>query len=1099
MVGKASNMQSNTGVLNMGTTAYVQDSRIRMVVERIYFHPHTEDWNYTNAGTMFTKYVTNDFDNYGLTEEDKTERQHVLLKGGTSTTVGGRASGFGYQGYLHMAGYYMHLVNNGYGSWTWRLPGHLNHEMSHACGLIHNFHGGPDGYQGDDCDDNDPEGLPCPIQASSNNYMDYFPGGYNSGNPDPGFSVCQLGRMHYRLDGNTGTIHRVVLKDHCAYDPTAAMTVTGDHLWTSSKKLKGDLIITPGSTLSVKCRVHIPHGGKVVVKQGGRLIIDEGQFTNLCDQFWGGIEVWGNSNEHQYPSDHPTHQGLLVLKNGAVIEHAREASRLWKPGDWNSMGGVIQVQGTPTQVGATFINCRRSAEFMKYQNFQPGNSGLLRNNLSFFRYAQFRVDDNYRGGDDFEAHVTLWGVDGLQFRACSFENTQTTVTQSPRLGEGIGSFDASYTVSGNCTVLVPYGTPCPPENMDRGKFTGLGHGLDSRDGGTGRGFNAGNLDFANNIVSIYAAGLPGFTATRNTFVLGDRHVDLTGDVDGSFYEFNHRGISTQGSFGFRIEENTFSPAASIQAEGLDAIVIENSGPNSTEVYKNSAAGMTNGYIAEGNCIDYAQASAVGHQFICNTNESNEQNFWVRKDGQLNDTWNHAERTQQGSNEVPAGNLFDQGMGDSDYRNETAWVINYWHAGGASEPMAVTPGYVGVTLASGTNNCPSRLNGKEVKLTAGLVQQTQGEFQTAKTAYVNTAYVFSSLIDGGNTAAAVQEVEESWPAEAWDLRNYLMSKSPYLSTAVLVGMMQKNILPQAMVLEICLANPEATKKEGFTKWAEYEAPSPMPAYMIDLIAGSWEAKTFRMELEAQIGQHHAAMTVASDMLQASYRAEEENIPLDAMLAQWNQMPNYGARYAEAQVHIRKGQYGAAKAILEGLAARYPMKEDREAERDRTIWYIDQLQSLALAGRNEMQLTEAELPVWQTFAETANDIAGGWATNLLCFGYKICIDRPGTSGGVNKALHPTKPGTANVTHTALTIAPNPAGLWVTFSHTLAAEPSEAQLRVLDVRGREVALLPLNAVQGQTLWDTREVPAGVYSIELLNAGGRIATERLIVQPVR
>jgi len=139
------------------------------------------------------------------------------------------------------------------------------------------------------------------------------------------------------------------------------------------------------------------------------------------------------------------------------------------------------------------------------------------------------------------------------------------------------------------------------------------------------------------------------------------------------------------------------------------------------------------------------------------------------------------------------------------------------------------------------------------------------------------------------------------------------------------------------------------------------------------------------------------------------------------------------------------------------------------------------------------------VWQTFAETANDIAGGWAANLLCFGYSICIERPGSGGGVNKTLHPTKPVTAGGILTALSIAPNPAGSWVAFSHTLAAEPNEAKLRVLDVRGREVALLPLNALQGQTLWDTREVPAGVYSIELFNAGNRVTTERLIVQPVR
>lgn len=881
------------------------------------------------------------------------------------------------------------------------------------------------------------------------------------------------------------------------------IVVANSAVWESSKIINADIEIEPGAVLDVRCVLYMSPHARIIVKPGAKLIVDGGTLTahsGGCNTFWGGIQVWGTSNEHQYPGSNPTYQGLVILKNGAVIEHAREAIRLWKPWDWESMGGIVKVQGTPTQVGATFLNCRRSVEFMKYQNFNPGDPDELHANLSTFGYATFIIDNAYRGGEDFEAHVTMWAVDGIQFRACQFKNSQSTVTSSPRLGEGIGSLDASYTVNGNCTAVLPYGTPCPDEDLDRGLFSGLGHALDARNGGSGRGFTAADLDFHNNVVGTYADGLPGFTVVRNRFVMGERLVDLEGEVDDNFFEEHHRGVSTQKSFGFRIEENEFNPAGNVEALGLDAIVIENSGSNSTEVYNNTASGMTNGYIAEGNCMDPIEASAVGHQFTCNNNVGNEQNFWVRKDNYENqNTGIHSERTQQGANEMSAGNEFDQGTGETDYKNETAWVINYWHHGGTSEPMAITPGWLVKTLANGTNNCPSRLDDREVKLSEGHKQQVQTEFQAAKSAYINTAYVFNSLLDGGNTDAVVQEVEESWPQDAWDLRNYLMSKSPYLSTTVLVEMMIKNILPQAMVLEVCLANPEATKKDGFVKWAEFQAPSPLPTYMIDLIAGSWEARTFRMELEAQIGQHHAAMSVASYMLQASYRAEEVIIPLDAMLAQWNLMPNYGARYAEAQVHLRKGEFEAAMAILDGLADRYPMKEDRVAERDRAIWYIDQLQNLSLDGRSVMQLTSAELVQWQSFAETANDIAGDWAANVLCFGYKICIERTGSGEGGNKSLHPSKPDAAGRTLTALSLAPNPAGSWVTFSHALSAEPSEAQLRVVDARGREVARLSINALQGQTLWDTREVPAGVYSVELFNAGVRVDGERLVVQPTR
>lgn len=1082
---------------------HVPDSRVRVVLDPtdVRYVVDQQAWQgQPSAGSIHSTYVTNNPD---LTTEQKQNYLHFLVFGTAGNcAVGGATPYFG--SWIRFGSWWCATLQPGadYNAGMNEIGNNMRHELGHNLGgLVHvyEYYNGP--AVGDQCADtpdcadgtlNDPT---CQ-GGQTNNIVDQWQ------TCRCAMSECQLGRLHKELE-NRPNLFRRIIEDYCTYDPNATVTIQSGQVvdWSDKKELHGDLIVKGGAQLTVQCQVHLPYGAKVVVEPNGKLVIQGGgKLTNLCGQFWSGIEVWGTSNQHQYPADHPTYQGLVILRNGATIEHAREAIRLWKPDDWNSMGGVVQVKGTPSQVGAYFINCRRSAEFMKYENFQPGHPSNPRTNLSSFAYAQFKVDDGYRGGDDFEGHVSMWGVDGINFRACTFENAQTNVPYSERLGEGILSLDANYSVSGNCTVILPYGTPCPGEDLDRGSFTGLGNGIYSLDGGSGRGFTASNLDFNNNVVGLYAEGIPGFTAVRNRFTMGDRFAELTSEVHEHFQEPFHRGISTQKSHGFRIEENSFDRATNVQAAGLDAIVVENSGSNSTQVYKNSATGMNGGYIAEGNCMDPLDASAVGHEFVCNTNATNEQNFWVRKD-YYDDPYpnTHSLRTQQGSNDVPAGNTFDQGTGDSDYKNEASWVINYWHKSGVTEPIAVTPGWVGVTLATGTNNCQSRLSGKQVKMNAADMQQVQAEFNSSKSAYTNTAYVYHSLLDGGNTPAVVQEVEESWPQDAWNLRNYLMSKSPYLSTQVLQEMMRKNILPQAMVLEICLANPEATKKEGFTKWAENEAPSPLPGYMIDLIAGSWAPKTFRMELEAQVGQHHAAMSVAADLVQASYRAEEETIPLDAMLNQWNAMPNYGARFAEAELLMRKGQYDAALTMIQALGDRYPLKEGRETERDRTVWYIDQLQALKGAGRSIMQLDATELAQWQAFAEMANDIPGNWVANVLCFGYKICVKRTGTGGPKNKTLRPTTGDTATEQVQLLGVAPNPAGAWAAFNHTLTAALTNAHVRVVDASGREVANLPINAQQGQLLWDTREVPAGLYNVELFNGGVRLATERLVVQPFK
>lgn len=103
------------------------------------------------------------------------------------------------------------------------------------------------------------------------------------------------------------------------------------------------------------------------------------------------------------------------------------------------------------------------------------------------------------------------------------------------------------------------------------------------------------------------------------------------------------------------------------------------------------------------------------------------------------------------------------MNASDFKNTPQWPITYWHKGGVSQPLDVSVGMVSPQLASGTNNCPSKFGGVgSMQIGQGMAAQTMNELILAKQAWQNTAYVHASLIDGGNTPALVQQVQESWP-------------------------------------------------------------------------------------------------------------------------------------------------------------------------------------------------------------------------------------------------------------------------------------------------------------------------------------------------
>lgn len=206
-----------------------------------------------------------------------------------------------------------------------------------------------------------------------------------SGGPDPwapGNSVtnnimngCGLAwpNQYWISDLQAGRMQRAMrvksVKDYAldAYSSTP-LTVTTDEVWDFEMRAYQDVVVEAGATLTLKCILEMPTAGKIIVKPGARLIIDGGKVTTArySQTFWPGIEVWGDNTHNQAGWPIPTYQGMLVMKNGAIIEHAREAINVLQGGVWGTFGGVVQC------TDGHFVNCRRSTQFLKYQNTTSG-------------------------------------------------------------------------------------------------------------------------------------------------------------------------------------------------------------------------------------------------------------------------------------------------------------------------------------------------------------------------------------------------------------------------------------------------------------------------------------------------------------------------------------------------------------------------------------------------------------------------------------------------------------------------------------------------------------------------------------------------------
>ncbi|MFZ1694070.1 MAG: T9SS type A sorting domain-containing protein [Flavobacteriales bacterium] len=866
-------------------------------------------------------------------------------------------------------------------------------------------------------------------------------------------------------------------------------------------------MIHPGATLTVKCGVFFGTQAKVDIMPGGRLIVEGGNLSSLdgdCYSFWPGIRVWGDNAQNQFPENNPSHQGIIILID-ATIENAREAISTWGDG-WDTFGGVVRATNT------VFKNCRRSAQFMAYQNTINGQPYR---NHSYFTGCTFTVDNAYRGNEDFYAHVSMWGTDGITFDACAFENLSTAIYESHKRGHGIISIDASYTVDGICAVMPPDGSFCHENDLMRSRFTGLDHGINARNATTARGFIVRGSLFEDNICGVYAEGVTGFQITNNVFEVGGSEATMTNLEEDNWFE-RHRAVFSTNSWGFAIDDNTLiQDGAHAETEG---IVVGYSRDHNDLVFRNSASGLERAYIGEGICADLDETYTMlrGLQFICNENNGNTQNFWSRKvdADEIENPLTHTIRTNQGDYYRPADNTFDQvpgpeGVADYEVTTENG-NITYWHRNtGTFVPIhvrqsVVPPTYIGPAPATQipANNCASKVLATipyDEDHESGMMLQPIVDYLLAeKLAYGNTRYLYEQLIDGGSTDEVVGEITAAWPQDAWDLRDYLLSLSPYLSVAALKEAMDKEWFPDAMRAQICIANPDATKKEGFLDWLRNECLYPLPEYMLASIVASWESQTYRTALEAEMAHHHAEMSQAANLLIHRHHWDENGAQPAEVRAVWQLLRTPAARYAEALTWLQEGNYTQADAVIRDIPDEHDLKAPEMLERQRMRDLIAILLAVHADARSEAQLTTGEVEALQVLIVDAHDRPATLASNLLCFHYQHCRAplTSGEPGGPKSRVSSGSRQNAKGSGGMLLIHPNPASSWVAIDYDLLGEPVDAAIAILDLAGREVKRLKLIEPRLQVVLDTRELSPGSYTVVLNNSGHQLHAEKLIIR---
>ncbi len=86
------------------------------------------------------------------------------------------------------------------------------------------------------------------------------------------------------------------------------------------------------------------------------------------------------------------------------------------------------------------------------------------------------------------------------------------------------------------------------------------------------------------------------------------------------------------------------------------------------------------------------------------------------------------------------------------------------------------------------------------------------------------------------------------------------------------------------------------------------------------------------------------------------------------------------------------------------------------------------------------------------------------------------------------------TSNTMGLNITAKPNPASNWVQFNYTLPTNASMGEIIITDISGKFISRLTITGSKGAKLWDTRNIPNGVY-LYTLQAIGFSSTGKIVI----
>jgi hypothetical protein len=347
--------------------------------------------------------------------------------------------------------------------------------------------------------------------------------------------------------------------------------------------------------------------------------------------------------------------------------------------------------------------------------------------------------------------------------------------------------------------------------------------------------------------------------------------------------------------------------------------------------------------------------------------------------------------------------------------------------------------------------------------------------------VQSESLLQQLTDGGNTPLLKQEVEQANAQQTWALRSELLGTAPHVSETVLRQAAENTTaLPEAILVEILEANPDALRNEDFLRFLE-EKSSPLPSYIIDSLRSKGTIETARTVLINTLNHHDREMkNIANQLIVHYLNDSSETAEASLMLWYANRMDLAGD-LALARLLAKNNNVQDAVALLANAASVYQLPADEEEKVSRFVEVMEL--EAGLSNENSAQTIEALHNLAANRDDYAAVAARGIIGRLTGAVYVPPIVLPDAQQR-KPALAKNKK-TNRAMQGGLSVTPNPSDQWVAFEVSeLEGLNAQSSIQVYNSAGAVLETITLRKGAGQYILDTRRFESGIYFYRLMGA---------------